>query len=105
VVDLNRILMWSIDSEDVVGTYNTTGPTPVTNAAFMATLRKVVGRPWSPPVPASVVRIGAWAMQTEPELILTGRRCVPRRLIEQGFTFLYPALDASLADILKSKRS
>ena len=105
VADLNRILMWSIDSRDAGGTYNATGPTPVTNSEFMATLRRAVGRPWSPPVPAWMVRIGAWAIQTEPELILTGRRCVPRRLLEQRFTFRFPALDAALADILKSKAS
>jgi uncharacterized protein (TIGR01777 family) len=105
ITDLNRILRWSIDSEDAVGTYNASGPAPVTNVEFMATLRRVLGRPWSPPVPASVVRIGAWCMRTEPELILSGRRCVPRRLVDEGFTFQYPALDAALAGILRPKAS
>jgi len=84
VADLNRILLWSIDSEVAVGTYNATSPTPVTNAEFMAALRTAAGRPWSPVVPTWMVKVGAWAMGTEPELILTGRRCVPRRLLEQG---------------------
>jgi len=101
VADLNRMFLWAIDSEDPVGTYNATGPAPVTNAEFMATLRTAVGRPWSPPVPAWLVRVGAWAMRTEPELVLTGRRCTPRRAISQGFKFTYPALDAALGDILK----
>jgi len=101
VADLNRMLLWAIESEDAVGTYNATGPAPVTNAEFMATLRRAVGRPWSPPVPAWMVKVGAWAMQTEPELVLTGRRCIPSRLIAQGFKFAYPALDAALGDILK----
>ena len=105
VADLNRIVLWSIDSKDAAGNYNATGPTPVTNAEFMATLRRVVGRPWSPPVPAWMVEVGTWAMRTEPELILSGRRCVPRRLLEQGFKFSYPALDAALAGILQSKAS
>lgn len=105
VADLNRILLWSIDSKDAAGTYNATSPTPVTNAEFMASLRGAVGRRWSPPVSAWMVKVGTWVMQTEPELILTGRRCVPGRLLEQGFTFRYPALDAALADSLKSKPS
>ena len=101
VADLNRMLLWAIDREDAAGTYNATGPAPVTNAEFMATLRKAVGRPWSPRVPAWIVDVGAWMMRTEPELVLSGRRCTPRRLIEQGFEFWHPALDATLGDILK----
>lgn len=101
--DLNRMLLWAIDSKDAVGTYNAAGPTPVTNAEFMATLRRAVGRPWSPRVPAWMVKEGARAMRTEPELVLSGRRCIPRRLLEQGFQFTYPDLNVALADILKSK--
>jgi uncharacterized protein (TIGR01777 family) len=101
VADLNRMIGWAIDSRDAIGTYNSTGPNPVTNREFMGALRRAVGRPWSPPVPAWMVGIGAWAMQTEPELILTGRRCVPRRLAEQGFDFKHPTLDAALAGILR----
>jgi uncharacterized protein len=101
VADLNRMLIWAIDSKDAVGTYNATGPTPVTNSEFMVTLRRAVRRPWSPAVPAWMVRVGAWAMRTEPELVLAGRRCIPQRLIAQGFNFKYPALDAALGDILK----
>jgi NAD dependent epimerase/dehydratase family enzyme len=48
-----------------------------------------------------MVQVGAWAMRTEPELVLSGRRCIPRRVIAQGFKFTYPALDAALGDILK----
>ena len=101
VADLNRMLLWAIDSKDAVGTYNATGPTPITNADFMTTLRRAVGRPWSPPVPAWMVKVGAWAMRTEPELVLSGRRCIPQRAIAQGFKFTHSALDAALGDILK----
>jgi len=101
VADLNRMLSWAIDSEAAIGTYNATGPAPVTNAEFMATLRRVLGRPWSPPVPAWMVKVGAWAMRTEPELVLTGRRCTPLKAISQGFKFTYPTLAAALGDILK----
>ena len=101
VADLNRLLLWAIDSKDAVGTYNATGPAPVTNAEFMVTLRTAVGRPWSPSVPAWMVKVGAWAIRTEPELVLSGRRCIPQRATAQGFKFTYPALDAALGDILR----
>jgi NAD dependent epimerase/dehydratase family enzyme len=38
-------------------------------------------------------------MRTDPALALTGRRCVPRRLLEAGFEFRYPSLAGALADL------
>jgi NAD dependent epimerase/dehydratase family enzyme len=39
-------------------------------------------------------------MGTEPELVLAGRRCVPRRFLEQGFSFEHQRLDAALQGLL-----
>jgi NAD dependent epimerase/dehydratase family enzyme len=91
---------WGIEREGTSGTYNATGPTPVTNAVFMRALRRAVRRPWSPPTPAPLVRVGAFFMRTEPSLALTGRRCVPARFAAQGFTFAHPDLDETLRDAL-----
>jgi NAD dependent epimerase/dehydratase family enzyme len=66
----------------------------------MRLLRKAVHRPWSPPVPAPIVRIGSWFLRTDPELALLGRRCVPTRLLREGFEFAYPTLDGALTDLL-----
>ncbi len=38
--DLNRMFQWCIDNQSASGTYNATGPNPVTNAVFMAALRR-----------------------------------------------------------------
>jgi NAD dependent epimerase/dehydratase family enzyme len=35
-------------------------------------------------------------LRTDPALALTGRRCVPRRLLEAGFEFAYPTLPPAL---------
>jgi hypothetical protein len=42
-------------------------------------------------------------MGTEAELALTGRRCVPRRLQEQGFTFTNPELEEALQHTLSAR--
>ena len=97
--DLNEMLLWAMERDDMEGTYNATGPQPVTNAEFMRLLRQTLNRPWSPPVPALAVRIGSWLMRTEPELALTGRNCIPARLVEQGFRFHHTKLDEALTDI------
>jgi NAD dependent epimerase/dehydratase family enzyme len=97
---MNRMFRWAIERSDVAGVYNATGPEPVTNRVFMRALRGVIGRPWSPPVPAFAVRIGCLLMGTEASLALTGRRCVPARLTQQGFAFEHADLNAALHDVI-----
>jgi uncharacterized protein len=101
VDDLNEMFRWSIERPDVQGIYNATSPNPVTNREFMRELRKALNRPWSPPTPVFAVKLGAkFIMRTEPGLALTGRRCVPRRFLQQGFEFRRPDLAESLREIL-----
>ena len=97
--DFARIVLWCIARKDAEGVYNATGPAPVTNAEFMCELRCALRRPWAPRTPAPLVRLGAWLLRTEPELVLHGRRAIPDRLVEQGFKFMYTNLEAALADI------
>lgn len=100
IEDLNRIFRWAIERADSAGIYNATGPNPVSNATFMRELRRSLGVPIGPPTPAFLVRVGAFLMGTEASLALTGRRCVPTRLIEEGFTFNYPVLEDALDNLL-----
>jgi hypothetical protein len=100
VADLNAIIRRAITDSTVSGAYVVTAPNPTTNADFMRQLRKAVHRPWSPPVPAPLVRVGALLMRTDPELALYGRRLVPTRLLREGFDFRFPELPAALKDLL-----
>ena len=97
--DLNAIFHRALFDPRMSGVYNATGPSPVTNAAFMRDLRAALNRPWSPPTPAWAVRIGARLMGTEPELALGGRRCVPARLQAEGFAFEHDDLARTLRAI------
>jgi uncharacterized protein (TIGR01777 family) len=99
--DLNEMFLWIVEHENIEGIYNATGPHPVTNAVFMAALRRAVGRPWASPVPAPLVRLGAWLMGSEANLALTGRRCLPARFAAARFIFRHPSLDESLASLLR----
>ena len=94
--DMIRLFLRAIDDAAMQGVYNATGPEPVTNAEFMRQMRRVLHRPWSPPTPAWAVPIGCWLMRTEPVLPLTGRRGVPRRLLDEGFSFQHPDLAGAL---------
>ena len=98
--DFCRLVLWCVENGGADGVYNATGPCPVTNAEFMCELRCALKRPWSPRVPAWLVRLGAFLLRTEPALALEGRRCIPDRLVEEHFKFLYTNLESALGDLL-----
>jgi NAD dependent epimerase/dehydratase family enzyme len=100
---VNRIVLWAIERESVVGTYNATAPHAVRNEELMTALRVLQGRHVAFPLPAWAVRIGSLLLGTEPELILRGRRGVPRRLLAEGFRFQFPELSTALTDLLGSQ--
>ncbi len=99
--DLNSMFLNAIEDPEYSGVYNATGPHPVRNKEFMQTLRKVLNKGWSPPAPSPFVKAGAYLfMRAEPELALTGRNCVPKRLQDNGFAFQYTDLEKALRDLV-----
>ena len=103
VRDFCRLVLWAVERRGAEGVYNATGPCPVTNAEFMCELRCALRRPWSPRVPVWLVRLGAFLLRTEPGLALEGRRCLPERLVEGHFKFIYTNLESALADLLRPR--
>jgi uncharacterized protein (TIGR01777 family) len=100
LADAVRMYRDSIDREDFQGIYVAASPQPATNAQFMRELRAALHRPWSPPVPALAVRLGGWLAGINAELALTGQRCAPRRLMEQGFAYEFPDLRRALGELV-----
>jgi uncharacterized protein len=94
------LILRALTDETMQGVYVTTAPHPVTNNEFMRELRRVLHRPWTPPAPASAIRVASRLMNTDPELVLLGRRCVPTRLMKEGFRFEFPELGGALQDLL-----
>lgn len=88
--DLLAVMLRAIDSQAMRGTYHVTSPNPVTNAEMMATYRRLLGRRIGLPASAVVVRVGAPLLGSSASLALTGRRCVPTRLLDEGFEFQQP---------------
>jgi uncharacterized protein (TIGR01777 family) len=100
VDDFVAIVLRVLDDSSMQGVVHATSPNPVRNSDLMAELRRVLHRPRTPPTPKVAVRLGAVLLRTDPALALTGRRCVPGRLIEAGFTFDYPCLGPALENLL-----
>lgn len=99
IKDLAFLFSESVTRTDWTGTFNAVAPNPVTNDQFMRELRRALHRPWSPPAPAWVVKLGARLMDTDSSLALDGCRVVPQRLLETAFPFQFPELAPALKDI------
>jgi hypothetical protein len=76
------------------GPVNVVAPNPVTNEQFGKTLGRVLGRPSAVTVPAFVIR--AMFGEMADAMLLAGQRVVPRKLLESGFEFRFPELEAAL---------
>ncbi len=85
--DLLQVMLRALDDPAMSGTYHVTSPNPVTNAEMMATYRRLLKRRFGLPTPAWLARVGAPILGSSASLVLTGRRVVPKRLLQHGFAF------------------
>lgn len=95
--DQVRAIRFLAEHEAARGAFNVTAPNPETNAEFGRTLGRVLNRPAWLHVPAFAMRL---AFGQVSEVLLEGQRALPRRLLEMGFTFRFPELEAALRDLL-----
>ncbi|MGH7436247.1 MAG: TIGR01777 family oxidoreductase [Polyangiaceae bacterium] len=96
--DVVRALLFAIDSDALVGPVNVVAPAPVT----METLTRCIGRALKRP---AIARVPPFALRVAlgkglAQMLLTGQRVVPRRLLDAGFAFDFPAVEEACADLL-----
>jgi uncharacterized protein len=90
--DFCRAVEWIMEHENTRGAVNLAAPNPVTNAEFMATIRKVCHAPFGLPAPRWLLEVGAFFLRTETELLIKSRRVAPDKLLANGFAFRHPYL-------------
>ena len=99
--DLMQLFRCSLYKHMMEGIYNVTAAQPVSNKAFMQTLRQILNRPWVPSVPSFIAsKVSLWCMKTDPETLLTGCYAVPRRLAEEGCMMQFNELEGALIDLI-----
>ena len=91
--DVVRAIDFLIRHETLSGIFNITSPNAISNKVFMKTLRKAVHMPIGIPSAEWMIKIGAFIIGTESELILKSRWSVPKKLLEAGFEFKYPDIN------------
>jgi hypothetical protein len=98
--DVVKAVLWLVDHTEMEGGVNVTAPEAVTNAEFTDTLGRVLHRPTLTRAPEFALRLVYGEMADE--MLFVSQRVVPRRLVEAGFTFDYPTLEAALRHVLHS---
>ena len=101
--DMVGIILRAIQDTSMQGIYNATAPKAATNRQFMKALRQAMRMPIGLPAAGWMVRLGAaTVMNTDPELVLFGRNVMPKRLMEEGYSFAHGDLETALSDLISS---
>lgn len=95
--DIVGALLWCLEEPQASGPINVDSPNPVTNAEFSRALGRVLHRPAVMPVPALALRLLYGEMA---DIVTTGQRVRPGRLIDLGYDFRQPELEPALQDVL-----
>lgn len=103
IQDVCRAIDYLLRADRLSGPVNLTAPEPVTNIAFTRALGRVIRRPTPFPVPAFAARLLFGELADA--MLLASQRVVPARLLEAGFTFDFPDVDASLRHHLPQART
>jgi uncharacterized protein len=88
-----------VDSVEARGRYNAVAPGVVSNRAFTEVLAKRLRRPVVWAAPTWLVR--ALVGKDRASILLEGQNVQPKRTLEAGYRFRYPALDLAMADLVQ----
>lgn len=94
LTDAVRGLAWLALEGNLDGPVNLTSPVPLRNAEFSRILARVLHRPALAVAPGFAIGLAFGRMGVE--TVLGGQRVLPARLLEAGFRFEFPDLDAAL---------
>ncbi len=100
VDDAVAAILHILEKHELNGPVNVTAPHPQPMADFCAALGRVIGRPSWLPVPGFVLKA---LMGESAEVVLSGQRALPRKLMDSGFKFKHPELEKALTELLGKK--
>ncbi len=98
VEDLCRMISYSLDNDHIIGIYNAVAPQVNSNREVICKLANLV-RP-SFHIPVYVPKIGLKTVLGERSIeVLKSATVSSAKISDEGFSFLYPSLDAALKDL------
>ena len=97
--DVVAAIRFIVDHNDLNGPINIVSPGACSNRVFAKSLGKALNRPSLVPAPALLVK--ALMGQMGQELVLTGQRVSPSKLVEAGFVFQDQDIESCLREIYR----
>jgi uncharacterized protein (TIGR01777 family) len=95
--DMVQAMHFLLINNQANGPYNLTAPHPVSNAVFNDTLAKTLRK-------KAIFTLPKWCLKIifgeSSTILLTSQKVIPKKLLEQQFTFLYPVLQQALQHLL-----
>jgi uncharacterized protein (TIGR01777 family) len=99
--DWIELLLFTARETRLSGPVNAVAPHPVNNREFTKALGRALHRPtFFPPVPGFMLKLMFGEFGS---ILLDSQRCRPEKLLQAGFPFRFPELDAALVDILANR--
>lgn len=92
--EIPAIIDHLIKNKSITGPVNIVSPNPVSNQEFTHELGKTLHRPAFFPLPKLMVQLLFGEMGEA--LLLEGSKVIPKKLQENGYSFVYPTLDKAL---------
>lgn len=98
--EIAHIIEFLYQNEHLSGVFNASAPEVVDNNCFMQLIRQKLGAKFGLPANKLFLKIGAFFMKTETELILKSRWVLPTRLLNERYIFKYPLLKDALDNLV-----
>ncbi len=97
--DLFRIMLFLMERKNVSGPVNGTAPVPVRNEEMAGALAAALGKTrMAPAVPGFMLKL---LLGDFGDVVLKGQRVIPRKLLDEGFSFRFPTVRDALADLVQ----
>lgn len=94
--DLVSAIVFILTNHEIYGPVNAVSPSPVTMKQFSKILGHVINKPSFIPVPSFILKLILGEMS---EMLLTGQKAVPKKLLQYGFQFKFNKLEEALKDL------
>ena len=99
--DIVGIFAHLADERGASGVFNGTAPEPETNIDFGKKLGAALGKPAFMPAPAAALKAALGEMA---DLVLTGQKVLPKRVLEAGYAFRYTKLEDAFEQLCGGRR-
>lgn len=97
IEDQLSAILFLLKREEAKGAFNIVSPEPLSNEQFSKAIGKALGRPAFARVPSFALSL---AFGEGAQVATHGQRVVPKRLLELGYKFRYPSIEAALRNLL-----